>query len=293
MTNHKIKIRIRLDPSTQQTASDQPGQESPADSRFSVDDRKQVYDWKKLFLAAIILLLVFMGSIWLVSSMWEDDRIEALPSSPESSLSSEMPPSTQIEQNQQNLQNLIAAEPAPLLEEERDRAIDATAAAIADTSRSVEGPTPSISATEIAPIPIPLPIPAAKSTAALQNTEIPKEKSPSSSPLVTAKVVRAQLTSAIRQREPVDDIRRISLAGQPSRAIFLFLHLRDLTGETIRVDWFFQDKPVAQVLLPVGNNDWRTHASKMLNARRLGNWRVTVKDASGGLLAEFSFEVTP
>lgn len=287
MNNTQIKIRIQLDPSTQRTVSDPSDPESKADSGLSVD-REQVYDRRKLFFAVSILLLILTGLIWLVSTMWGDDEIEPPLSSPELLSLSEVPPLAQIEQD------TMLPESATLQEAAPTHVIDAaTDTEVAEIAPPAQKATPITLETGIAPTPIPQPIPAAKSASSPNNTEIPETSSTSSSQPVTTPVFRAQLTSAISQREPVDDIKQISLAGRPSRAIFLFLHLHDLTGETIRVNWFFQGRSVAQVLLPVGNNDWRTYSSKMLNARRLGNWHVTAQDSSDSLLAEFLFEVTP
>mgnify|MGYP001053211849 CR=1 FL=1 len=288
MTNTQIKIRIQLDPSsTQQTASDPPDLESKADSGLSVD-HEQVYDRRKLFFAASILLLILTGLIWLVSAMWGDDEIEPPLSSPELLSLSEVPTLAQIEQATMFPESATLQEAAPT------HVIDAaTDTEIAEIAPPAQKATPTTLKTGSAPAPIPQPIPAAKFASSPKNAEIPETSSTSSPQPVTTQVFRAQLTSAISQREPVDDIKQISLAGRSSRAIFLFLHLHDLTGETLRVNWFFQGRSVAQVLLPVGNNDWRTYSSKILNARRLGNWRVTAQDSSGNLLAEFLFEVTP
>lgn len=105
-------------------------------------------------------------------------------------------------------------------------------------------------------------------------------------------LVKAQLTSNIQQRQPVDDINQISLGDKLSKPIFLFLHLNNFRGEKILINWYYRDQSVAKITLPVGNNDWRTYSSKVLNRHRLGPWRVTASDQAGNLVTEFKFRVT-
>lgn len=295
MTNTQIKIRIQLDPSAQQTAADSLlGSETDAEvsSTPPADDR-QVYDRRKLFLAACALLLILAGLIWFISAMWAHDEADSPPSSPELSLLSETPAVVQVEPE------AMLPAPAPIALEETTPTEAANTKTEAEAEifepESVPLSDEAISSKlkpDIVSTSTPQPIPGEKPLSFQKRTESPEISDTPPSQSITTPVIRAQLTTAINRREPVDNIRQISLAGRSSRPIFLFLHLRDLRAETIRVNWFFQDESVAQVLLPVGSHDWRTYSSKMLNAKRLGNWRVTAQDASGNLLAEFSFEVT-
>lgn len=294
MTNTQIKIRIQLDPSAQQTAADSlPGSETDAEvSSTPPADNRQVYDRRKLFLAACALLLILAGLIWFISAMWAHDEADSPPSSPELSLLSEMPAVVQVEPE------AMLPAPAPIALEETTPTEAANTKTEAEAEifepESVPLSDEAISSKlkpDIVSTSTPQPIPGEKPPSSQKEMKLSELSDMPLQPTVT-QIIRAQLTTAINRREPVDNIRQISLAGRSSRPIFLFLHLRDLRGETIRVNWFFQDQSVAQVLLPVGNHDWRTYSSKMLNAKRLGNWRVTAQDASGNLLAEFSFEVT-
>lgn len=287
MTNNQIKIRIQLDPSTQRAASDPPDPESEVDSNLPADD-EQVYDRRKLFLAACVLLLALTGLIWFVSAVWVTNEIDSQRSSPEASSLSEMPTTAQIEHDTRLSESVRLLGAVPTHETDAVTVTDVTDIAPPDHEAVL-----TTLESEIAATPIPQPIPAAKSIPSSDNSaelEVGHAFSPHS---VTHQVFRAQMTSAISQREPVDNIKQISLAGRSSRPVYLFLHLHDLKNETIRINWFFQEQSIAQVLLPIGNNDWRTYSSKTLNAKRLGKWRVTAQDSSGNLLAEFLFEATP
>lgn len=290
MTNTQIKIRIQLDPSVQRAASDPPDPESEADSNLPADD-EQIYDRRKLFLAACILLPALAGLIWLISAVWVTDEIDPPRSSPESFSLSEIPTTAQIEHDTRLPESARLLGAAPT--HETDAVTVADVADMTDIAPPDHEAVLTTLEAEITATPIPQPTPTVKSISSSDNSaelEVDHAFNPHS---VTDQVFRAQLTSAISQREPVDDIKRISLAGRSSRPVYLFLHLHNLKNETIRINWFFQEQSIAQVLLPVGNNDWRTYSSKTLNARRLGKWRVTAQDSSGNLLAEFPFEATP
>lgn len=104
-------------------------------------------------------------------------------------------------------------------------------------------------------------------------------------------VIRAQLTSAIDQREPVDIIDHVWLDQDTTGKIFFFVQLRDLMGQRVSINWHYQDKVVAKVPLMIGSQNWRTYASKILNKTGLGAWQVTLHDQSGKLLSRRSFTV--
>jgi hypothetical protein len=105
-------------------------------------------------------------------------------------------------------------------------------------------------------------------------------------------VVRAQLSHAIEAREPVDSIDTVQLQPGESKPVYFYLHLKNLQGKNIRIDWYYNDKLDSKLNLHVHNNNWRTHASKQLDQRRLGTWRVELIDESGNRLAARDFTVT-
>lgn len=104
-------------------------------------------------------------------------------------------------------------------------------------------------------------------------------------------VIRAQLTSAIHQREPTDKIDHVRLDQGNTEQIFFFIQLRNLMGQRVNVQWHYQDRVIAKVPLTIGSRNWRTYASKLLNKTGLGAWQVTLHDQSGKLLSQRSFTV--
>ncbi|SFP53432.1 Protein of unknown function [Nitrosomonas cryotolerans] len=105
-------------------------------------------------------------------------------------------------------------------------------------------------------------------------------------------VIRAQLTSAIQKREPVDMIKHISLNQKINKRIYFFIQLYGLNGEQVNVRWYYQDRKVAEVALKVGGQQWRTYASKLVSKTRRGQWRVMLHNQSGELLSQRSFIVS-
>lgn len=107
---------------------------------------------------------------------------------------------------------------------------------------------------------------------------------------VDARVVRALLTSAIEDREPVDRLApsiRVS-DGRIERILF-FSEVRDLAGQTLSHRWERQGQTMADVSFAIGSRSWRMHSSKRVTPAMTGAWRVVVVDGSGAELASVPF----
>lgn len=90
-----------------------------------------------------------------------------------------------------------------------------------------------------------------------------------------AEIERAQLTSAVQDREPVDDLGEL-VFGRPATVekVIYFTHLTNLDQETIVHKWLLNGRTVAEVELSVGSDNWRTYSSKRMAPSMAGNWRV-------------------
>lgn len=55
--------------------------------------------------------------------------------------------------------------------------------------------------------------------------------------------------------------------------------------------WYYQEKKMAEVVLPVRSANWRTWSSKMILPAWKGDWRVAVTDEDGILLKTIIFTV--
>ncbi len=287
MTQTQIKIRIRLD---QSTTPSEPSEPEQSDESVLSTSSDYDYDWRKISIA-ILLLLSILATVFWVASTWliDHDKHEAssadISSSwPETSADPEPEHST-------HTQTTIPIETPSIQSVENDPGNDEHTVTDINSDKSTEVSIP---------IP-PSPPPPVESDSVIKPETKPEaptihhiaaETEPDVPIQSHANVIRAQLTSGIRQREPIDHIDQISLARKPSRPIYFFLHLYGRKDEKVMVDWFYRDRHAAQVILEIGADDWRTYASKVLEKNKLGTWRVTASDQSGNLIAEFKFRVT-
>ena len=57
--------------------------------------------------------------------------------------------------------------------------------------------------------------------------------------------------------------------------------------------WYFGDTERARIPLKVNPPSWRTYSSKKIQGHETGKWQVKILDASGNLLEDVVFEITP
>lgn len=98
------------------------------------------------------------------------------------------------------------------------------------------------------------------------------------SPVPDGRVARAQFTTAIHEREPVDEV---LVLRAPARQVYFFSDLRNLQGRTVTHRWQYGGRTVSEKTFEVGGPRWRVFSSKSLQAGQYGEWSVTVLDQSG------------
>ena len=108
-------------------------------------------------------------------------------------------------------------------------------------------------------------------------------------PAFALEVAEGVITTGISDREPVDQV-----TSQPSSVGRLYCFTR-VTGATMENSithvWYWGDKEVARVELPVRSDNWRTWSSKQLLPEWTGDWHVDVLDANGAKLTSLVFSV--
>jgi hypothetical protein len=104
------------------------------------------------------------------------------------------------------------------------------------------------------------------------------------------KVARAQFTTAIKNREPVD---QVVLLGNDVPEVYYFTDLRHLNGKTITHRWEFNGDVVKDIPLKVEGPRWRTQSRMLLDPKMLGKWTVLVLDQTGLVLKATMFEYVP
>ena len=100
-------------------------------------------------------------------------------------------------------------------------------------------------------------------------------------------VSRAQFTSAIEQREPVDEIGQL---GIDHGRIYFFSEIHNGQGHTITHRWLYQGKVMAEITFDIKGPRWRVWSSKNLLPFWTGTWTVQVVDGDGRVLTEKTFK---
>ncbi|WP_459863177.1 DUF2914 domain-containing protein [Endothiovibrio diazotrophicus] len=103
-------------------------------------------------------------------------------------------------------------------------------------------------------------------------------------------LIRAQFTSAMKGREPVD---RIDQIESDRRRVYYFTEFRDLAGRTLAHRWEYQGRLMAEVRQRIDANRWRAWSSKRLLPQWEGEWQVSVVDEEGDVLRTDTLLVVP
>lgn len=89
-------------------------------------------------------------------------------------------------------------------------------------------------------------------------------------------VARGQFTSAVLDREPVDEVQSLDVATD--RVLF-FTELLNMEGKTITHRWEHDGAVQAEISFQVGGPRWRVYSSKQLTPEWVGkDWVVTIVD---------------
>ena len=96
-------------------------------------------------------------------------------------------------------------------------------------------------------------------------------------------VARAQFTTEVANREPVDALYTL---GTDRTQVYFFTDLRNLSGHTVTHRWMYLGDVMAEVSFNVGGDRWRVWSSKQLDPGWRGDWNVVVVDDSGKVLHE-------
>jgi hypothetical protein len=96
-----------------------------------------------------------------------------------------------------------------------------------------------------------------------------------------ATVARAQFTTGIDNREPVDAIesRGVSVAK-----IYFFTEFQGMEGQTIIHRWKYRGETKAELSFAVKGQRWRVYSSKNMIPEWTADWTVDVVDSNGNVL---------
>ncbi|MBU2883137.1 DUF2914 domain-containing protein [Psychrosphaera sp. B3R10] len=114
-----------------------------------------------------------------------------------------------------------------------------------------------------------------------------------SSETIAPSVNRAIITTAIADREPVDNYNEQTLPSGTNK-VFFFTEVMNQADSNVTHRWFLNGKLEAEVKLNIGSNRWRTRSSKNLDANfHSGSWEVMVVAADGTILTTETFLFEP
>ncbi len=106
--------------------------------------------------------------------------------------------------------------------------------------------------------------------------------------ILDERVARAQLTSNVVNREPVDMLLSpVKAAGRD--ALYFFTDIRDLGGRTVTHRWEYDGNVVASIPFQIGGDRWRVYSRKSIAPGQTGSWTVTASAPDGTVLARDSF----
>jgi len=98
--------------------------------------------------------------------------------------------------------------------------------------------------------------------------------------------VLAQFTTAVEDREPID---QVTFVANDVRKIYLFSDLRGLNGQTVTHRWNYGGKIVAEVAFEVRGPRWRVWSSKELREDWIGDWTVEIVVGDDEVIAAETF----
>ena len=106
---------------------------------------------------------------------------------------------------------------------------------------------------------------------------------------VLFEIARMVIAGSIEEREPVGVVNAFAATTEK---VYCFLEAREIVEDTtVNFVWYFEEKEVANVELPVTQGSrWRTYSSKKLAGLK-GNWKVELHDIYGNVLQTVEFYV--
>jgi hypothetical protein len=98
------------------------------------------------------------------------------------------------------------------------------------------------------------------------------------------RVMRTQFTSAVRNREPVDNLTDVN--NGTAERIYCFTELSNMSGRFVTHSWEYRGEVMGTRRFRVDSPHSRIWSSRLLTPDRPGSWTVLVLSESGQVLAE-------
>jgi hypothetical protein len=97
-------------------------------------------------------------------------------------------------------------------------------------------------------------------------------------------VIRTQFTTAIRDREPVDNLTELN--NGTAERIYCFTELDNVSDQVVTHSWEYRGEIMSEARLRVDGSHTRVWSSRLLTPDRPGPWTVVIMSESGEVMAE-------
>lgn len=122
----------------------------------------------------------------------------------------------------------------------------------------------------------------------------PSREEAASIKLLSGHVIRAQLSTGLEEKEPIDEIPNVvTVDSEGLIRIYLFTEIQGMEGQLHFHDWYLEDERVARVEISPSVDPMRASSAKYIDRHMVGDWRVEVVTEEGELLAKGAFSVLP
>lgn len=113
-----------------------------------------------------------------------------------------------------------------------------------------------------------------------------EEAKPMEPAMMQGSVARAVFTTAVKDREPVDEV--TTVAGTDSQ-IYFYTELHGMQGQHVVHRWEYNGQVMAEVGFDVRAPRWRVWSSKNMQPAWAGKWTASVVDGSGNVVESREF----
>ena len=107
--------------------------------------------------------------------------------------------------------------------------------------------------------------------------------------IAEGEITRALFTSAVQNREPID---QLNILSELISEAFFFTEFRNFEGRTLTHQWLHNNKVSHSIPFLIKGKRWRVFSSKAFTsgAKQEGTWTVKVLDENGTVLSENSID---
>jgi hypothetical protein len=105
-------------------------------------------------------------------------------------------------------------------------------------------------------------------------------------------VVRSQITSDIKNNEPINNIPLpIKIGKKETLWLYYFVELKGMKGQAVYHEWWLNGELVSRKKVNISDDPWRTSSKQIITYTTNNDWIVRLVDESRNKLSEKSFNL--